>query len=189
MHVMEFMRVARNALLGKVRDNQDPLGLGRVQVALTGFDGAIELPWIRVVCPSASEGAGHVFLPEKGDEVVVLVGGELSDTGAMFVLGAVYHRKHRPSYANEDGDNAVKRIRTRSGNELVFCDREGEEYIALRSPRPGADVEVTLRGADGRLTIESSSEVLLRGARIELQAANVEIKASLTTVLGEFKHS
>ncbi len=180
--------MARNALLGKVRDNQDPLGLGRVQVALTGFEGAVELPWIRVICPSASDGAGHLFLPEKGDEVVVLVGGELSDTGSMYVLGAVYHRKHRPSRGNEEGDNAIKRIRTRSGNELVFCDREGEEYVALRSPREGADVTVTLRGSDGRLSIETSGELLLRGASIELQAANVEIKAALTTVVGEFKH-
>ena len=182
--------MSRAVMTGKVTANRDPLGLARVQVSLAGFNAQVDLPWLRVVSSSASQQAGHLFLPEVGDEVLVLVGGDPSDTGHMFILGALYHRNHSPTHKNEDGDNTIKQIRTRSGNELTFCDKPGEESLTLRSPHAGRDVCITLHGADGSILVDSPGKVVLRGAQLELVAtAAIELRAPITSVTGEFKHT
>jgi len=68
----------RLLLTGTVVSTMDPLGLGRVQVRLHGFETAIDLPWLRFITPSAG--------PPPGGAVAA-AGGESSGTGAAGTSG------------------------------------------------------------------------------------------------------
>lgn len=101
-----------------VTDNNDPAGLGRVQVKFAWQDG--NTPWIRMVNPHTGSGKGFYFIPEKGEEV--LVGFEGGNAEKPFVLGAMYSGAASSGYAEET--NAVKAIHTRSGHIIKFTEDE-----------------------------------------------------------------
>ena len=106
-----------------VTDNNDPLGLGRVQVTFAWQDG--NTPWIRMVNPHAGGGKGMYFIPEIGEEV--LVGFEAGNAEKPFVLGAMYNGNASSAYATSGNDNKV--IQSRSGTKIIMNDAAGSVFI------------------------------------------------------------
>lgn len=135
-------------LFGVVKDTNDPDGLGRIQCELVGFGEAVVLPWIRVMQTTASKQFGHFFLPEVGDEVVILRGAGNEPAG-MVVLGCVYHGKNKP-FVKEDGKNNTKEIFTRGGNRLMFSDEDGKELIHLHTKEEKVTIKMEFK--DAKLT-------------------------------------
>ena len=73
-----------------VRDNNDPKGLGRVQVQMAWQkDSNAQTPWIRMTQAHSGAGKGHHIIPEIGEEV--LIGFENNNAEKPFVLGAMYN--------------------------------------------------------------------------------------------------
>ncbi len=71
-----------------VKDNNDPLNLGRVRVQYPWEKGD-KSPWLRVVSPMAFKGGGICMLPQKGEEVMIdYVGGNME---RPFVSGGVFN--------------------------------------------------------------------------------------------------
>jgi len=169
----------RILMTGKVTDTRDPKKLGRVQVELEGFDRNVALPWVRVLNPYASKGVGQVFLPEKGDEVVILQGSG-NNLDQMVCIGSVYNGNLQPPYSNDDGNNDKKVLKTRSGHELVFSDASGAESITLRTP--DGKVSLELDHARGAVTIKSASEVKIEcpSGKVSIQCATAKVDASGT---------
>lgn len=167
----------RILLSGRVKSLKDPDSLGRVQVDLPGFDATVTLPWIRLVSPYASKDFGQVILPEEGDEVMVLQGAGNS-VDQMVCLGSVYHGKAKPPYANADGKNDQKMLRTRSGHELIFDDHQGGEKITLRTPDGKLCLEMD--HAAGAVTITSAQQVNIDcpSGKVKVTCANAEISAT-----------
>lgn len=169
----------RVLMTGKVKDTRDPKKLGRVQVELSGFDRAVQLPWVRVLNPYASNGVGQVFLPEEGDEVVILqgAGGSLDQ---MVCIGSVYNGNLKPPYSNDDGKNDKKMLKTRSGHELIFSDASGGESITLRTA--DGKVSLELDHAKGAVTIKSATEVKIEcpSGKVNINCATAQIQASGT---------
>lgn len=197
-------RILYNA---RVVSTEDPDGLGRVQVALDGFETSIELPWIRLVGPYASKGFGAVFLPEVDDEVVVLQG-DGDGLDQMMCLGAVYNGARKPSYSNDDGDNNIKEIRTRSGHAIRFDDKDGEEKLTVQTPdarlvlafdhKEGtitltANKKVHIDVGDGQVvvdckdaTLNASGEIVVEGdsrISVESTASTLQVKAASSVVV------
>ncbi len=135
-------------LFGVVKDTNDPEALGRVQCELIGFGEAVILPWLRVMQATASNAFGHFFLPEVGDEVVILRGAGNEPAG-MVILGCVYHGKNKP-FVKEDGKNNTKEIFTRGGNRLQFSDEDGKELVHIHTKEE--KVTIKMEFADGKLT-------------------------------------
>ncbi len=106
-----------------VTDNNDPLGLGRVQVKFAWQEG--NTPWIRMTNPHSGGGKGMYFIPEIGEEV--LVGFEAGNAEKPFVLGAMYNGNAASSYATSGNDQKV--IQTRSGTKIIMNDAEGSVFI------------------------------------------------------------
>jgi type VI secretion system secreted protein VgrG len=106
-----------------VTDNNDPSGLGRVQVKFAWQDG--NSPWIRMINPHAGGGKGMYFIPEIGEEV--LVGFEAGNAEKPFVLGAMYNGSASSAYATSGNDNKV--IQSRSGTKIIMNDAEGSVFV------------------------------------------------------------
>lgn len=154
------MYPAVSVTVGKVVSTKDPDGLGRVQVQLQGYNSTVQV-WLRMTMPYASTVAGFVFLPEVDDEVLVLRGtGDNLD--GMFIIGALYNGARTPVYTNADGENITKQIQTRSGNHVVFTDKDGEEAIEIKT-KAGNIITMTdksgtngfaINNADGTIKIK-----------------------------------
>ena len=77
--------------------NDDPKKKGRVQVKMNWQSGDMKTSWIRVMTPDAgssdsvSSNRGMVFIPEKGDQV--LVGFRHNNPNRPFVFGSLFNGK------------------------------------------------------------------------------------------------
>jgi len=186
--VWRRQRVNRIFFIGAVADNKDPDGLGRLQIELKGFPTPITTPWLHQVLPHATsekETGGFVFIPEVGDQVVVLsptYGSDVcvEDLSSMIVLGCLYNGNIATAYSNDDGDNITKQIQTKSGNLLQFSDKDGEETITIQCKDDKTSIvleaktpTITLTAKDGSLTIgkddKGSIEIKTKG-KISIKA-------------------
>jgi uncharacterized protein involved in type VI secretion and phage assembly len=168
-----------------VTDTKDPLDLGRVQVKLRGFlaDVVMTDVWLRMVQLYASKEFGVTFLPEVGDEVVVLR--TVGDTvEAMLIIGAVHNGAAKPKNPDKDGKNNTKEIRTRTGNAITFSDEAGKEGITLTTAE--AKITISLANADkGLITIDGADKIVVKAAtEISFESKDVKIKASANLELG-----
>jgi len=110
----------------RVIDNNDPEGLGRVQVQFVWQERKKEhTPWIRAVQPHAGAGKGFYFIPEIGEEVWV----DFEDQNAErpYVVGAHYNGEEMSRYHTKGNDKKV--IHTHSGTKIILDDAEGSIFI------------------------------------------------------------
>ena len=109
-----------------VVDNNDPKGLGRVQVQMAWQkDINSQTPWIRMTNPHAGGGKGMYYIPEIGEEV--LVGFEAGNAEKPFVLGSMYNGNESSGYNTAGNDKKV--IQTRSGTKIIMDDAVGSVFI------------------------------------------------------------
>lgn len=179
----------RGLAFGRVTDNQDPDGLGRIRVKLEMHSPDQQSFWARVATPMAGPEIGAYFLPEIGDEV--LVGFIDRDIAHPVILGSVWNDARRPPETN-DGNNDRRLIRSRANHELRFDDGAANEieltmqdgsrlYLAdgqaLIEDRRGNKVEIK----DGNITVEAAQKLTLKGTNIAIEAsAQLELKAGAT---------
>ncbi|WP_043622498.1 phage baseplate assembly protein V [Nonomuraea candida] len=144
---------------------------GRVKVTFPWFDGGSTVTeWCRVGQLYAGNGYGSVFVPEKGDEVLVaFVHGDMR---FPIVLGGLYNGVDKPPAARTGGRDR-KVIRTRAGHEVVFDDAAKEIRITTAE---GGDVTVTATG-----------EIRLKARKVIVEADAVDLGggAAQSAVLGE----
>ena len=114
-----------------VTNNNDPEHLGRVRVNFPWLAEESESYWAKVASFMAGNDRGSFFLPEVGDEVLVAF--EHGDINFPYVIGALWNGEDTPPESNSDGRNNIKKIKTRSGHEIVFDDSESQEKIVITS--------------------------------------------------------
>ncbi len=119
----------------RVIEHNDPKKMGRIQVQyFWQQDG--QAYWARMMTPHAGSERGFMFMPEKGDEVVV--GFEDGDPERPIILGCLWNgvdQAPRFDYLKDDiAPNEVKRIITKSGNRLQMVDTKDKESILLSTP-------------------------------------------------------
>ncbi|WP_264554012.1 type VI secretion system Vgr family protein [Flavobacterium sp. N2038] len=105
----------------KIKDNNDPEGLGRVQVEFYWAAGNKSSQWIRVVQNYAGSGRGSYWRPEIDDEVLVSFEG--GNAQNPYVIGAQYNGMATPEFF--DPQNMIKAIRMRFGQLLKFVEKAG----------------------------------------------------------------
>ncbi|MEO8237647.1 MAG: phage baseplate assembly protein V [Flavobacterium sp.] len=109
----------------KVKDNNDPEGLGRVKVEFYWAGGTTSSQWMRVIQSHSGAGKGFYWTPEIGDEV--LVGFEGGNAQNPYVMGSNYNGSENSGYATPKND--IKVIQSRSGNRAIFDDATGDITI------------------------------------------------------------
>jgi uncharacterized protein involved in type VI secretion and phage assembly len=168
------------AFPAKVVDNQDPDGLNRVRVSVTGREEAVS-PWLEVVRPFAGSGSGMSFLPDVEDEVTVV---SLSpDRTRQAVLLSQWYDGNKPPETgentsgdlNQDGKNNLKFMKSLAGNMLIFDDTEGEEKLQVLAA--GGESRFEHLAAEELVKLETGKDVRIgaKGA-VRLEAEEVEIE-------------
>jgi phage baseplate assembly protein V len=98
---------------------EDPDKLGRVRASLPAF-GKVETDWMGVLATGAGSGKGFVFLPDVGDQVLVLfVGGEVAQG---IVLGGLYGANSPGDYGVEGSSIRRFTIGTPGGQKIKLDD-------------------------------------------------------------------
>jgi uncharacterized protein involved in type VI secretion and phage assembly len=158
-------------VVGIVTNNRDPWGMGRVKVKLPHFGEADESNWARIAVPMAGQERGIYFLPEVGDEVLVAF--ERANPRFPFILGALWNGKELPPAKNDDGNNDVRIIKSRSGHVVRLNDKHG-----------GAKIEIIDNSGKNSLVFDTAANLVKieSGQDITLAATNGTIKLDARTI-------
>ncbi len=113
-------------MTGIVAKNYDKDMPGRICVTIPVRDKeANELKWARLVMPSSGDKWGHYFLPEVGDQVLLVF--DQGNIEKPFVIGCIPKDNNSFLMRAVDERNRYKKIVTRNGNTILFDDNpEGE---------------------------------------------------------------
>jgi len=152
---------ASTLLLGRVTDNEDPEGRGRVRLQRLDRPDGVLSKWARVMMPFGGNGTGFMMLPEVGDLAVVAY-----FIDEPVVLGFVY------AGPDEVVSETVgqRRIRSKDGHTITLFD--GEDSGITIEDAAGNLIEMTSEGINiktsGSLTLEASGTTTVKGATVEL---------------------
>jgi Rhs element Vgr protein len=144
--------------------DQDPEGEQRIQVQLPCLQ--VEAPgiWARLAQAHASNGFGHFFVPEVGDEVVL---GFLNDDPSHpVVLGSLYSSSRKPPYALQ-AENNTKAVVTRCKHRIEL--NEKDKVITIVTP---AGNTLVLDDLDESVLLkdQNGNSIRLSGAGIALDS-------------------
>jgi len=188
--------LVRGVSVGVVAQNQDPEGLGRVKIKFPWREKPDESHWARLAVPMAGKDRGTWFLPEVGDEVLVVCDAERVEH--PYVLGSLWNGKEPPPETNSDGRNDIRKIRSRSGHEIVFDDgAQGSIDIHLSDNKrkvrldPDGIVisddsgnQVEIKSLPGTITVKSNTKISLESKVIDIKAdASMTLQATGTLTI------
>jgi uncharacterized protein involved in type VI secretion and phage assembly len=174
-----------------VSDVRDPDGLGRVRVTLpwspdTG--GASYDTWARVATLMGGNNRGSWFIPDVGDEVLVVFEG--GDPRRPYVIGGLWNGSDSPPETMDGaGNNFKKVVRSRNGVKITLDDTDGQEKLILETPGgqrvtmkdgPGAVEIVDSNGNSVKL--ESAGITITAAAKVTVNASQVAVSAGMVTV-------
>jgi len=169
--------------IATVIENVDLLGEGRVQLSLPwapGFE-----PWARVATLMGGSQRGTYFIPQVGDEVVVVF--NHGDIREPFVVGTLWNTIDRPPSLLPTDSINTRIIRTPLGQEVEFDDLQ--QSITISNP---LQYEITLgpdaaelSSAGATVSLDLFGNVTIRGAAsISLEAPDISISGTNVTISG-----
>ena len=119
----------------RVVEHNDPKKMGRIKVQYFWQEDS-SAHWARMMTPHAGGQRGFMFMPEVGDEVVVIF--EDGDPERPLILGCVWNgvdvAPRQEFWGDDIAANDVKRIVTKSGNRIQMVDKKGNESIVMSTP-------------------------------------------------------
>ena len=206
MNIVDLLRTDRDdarekiygVVIGIVTNNKDPEGLGRVKLKFPWRESEDESDWARLATLMAGSERGSFFLPEVDDEVLVAFGQGSIDQ--PYVIGMLWNGKDKPPETNSDGKNNIRKIKSRSGHEIIFNDDSeqkkekieihtkaghtlvlddsaGQEKIEIKD-KTGSN-SIIIDSAQNSLTITSAAQLKIKAQMIEMEAeASMTIKSS-----------
>jgi Type VI secretion system/phage-baseplate injector OB domain len=146
---------------GRVEDNADPQGLGRVEVSSPAALGAGARAWALPCVPYALPGVGLAMLPPVGADVWVEFEG--GDPRHPIWTGFLWDSPPTPP---PTGDDVI--VTTRGGHRLVLSDSGNEVTL---SHSGGSTVKLD---AAGRVEVSASSDIRMTAAKVAVEAGMVE---------------
>jgi uncharacterized protein involved in type VI secretion and phage assembly len=173
-----------------VEDIVDPDAMARIKISLPwcpDAGGEMYAVWARLATMMAGNNRGSWFLPDEGDEVLVMF--EAGDPQRPYIIGALWNGQDSPPESAEQSNNK-KVLRSRNGVKITMDDADGSENLILETP---GGHTLTMTDGETAIRIEDSSGNTVRmetsgitvdanGTTIELNASGVTISASMLTV-------
>ena len=174
-----------------VDDIKDPDGQGRVKITLpwapdTG--GGRYEAWARLATLMGGNNRGSWFIPDVGDEVLVVFEG--GDPRRPYVVGGLWNGSDQPPESMDGaGQNNRKVLRSRNGVKLTMDDTSGQEQLIVETP---GGQKITLKDGPGNVEIvdsngnsiklETSGISITASAKVTVNASSVEVSAGMVTV-------
>jgi uncharacterized protein involved in type VI secretion and phage assembly len=186
-----------------VSDIADPDGQGRVKVTLPwapDAGGQRFEAWARLATLMAGDNRGTWFVPDVGDEVLVMFEGGLP--ARPIVIGALWNgRDAPPRQMDSAGRNPIKCIRSRNGVVVTLDDTDGQEAFSVETPGGQklrlSDGPGTVRVEDSSgnsvvmetagVTVTASATVTVNASRVSVSAGLVQVDAGMSTFSGVVK--
>lgn len=176
-------------VVGIITNNNDPEEIGRVKVSFPWRGETDQSYWARVATLMAGNDRGTFFLPEVGDEVLVAFDrGEMSHP---YIIGSLWNGVDKPPESNADGKNNIRKIKSRSGHEIVFTDdhEQKKEKIEIHTK---AGHKILLDDSFGQEKIEiidktGSNKISIDSVQnsINIESAiQLKIKANVVEIEG-----
>ena len=189
------MALERKRLYGvypaEVQGINDPDQQGRVRVRLpwapdNGSDG-YEI-WARLAVPMAGNNRGTWFIPDVGDEVLVMFEG--GDPRRPYVIGALWNGQDTPPETIDAAENNyLKTIVSRRNIRITLDDTEGQETVTIQTP---GNQTIILKDGPGSIEIKDSNSNTLKlepagvtivtKAKLTIQAGTIEMNGAMVTV-------
>lgn len=145
---------------------KDPDGEFRVLVTLPLIKEDTKGLWVRLGTFYASNKVGALFYPEVNDEVVIAFMNE--DPRYGVILGSVYSKKNPPPYP-VDEENTKKAIKTKSGIEIIFDDRDS--IIELNTPSK-QQIKIDDKAKSILIKDSNNNKITLSKSGISLESAS-----------------
>lgn len=189
-------------VIGVVTSTKDDEGLGRIKVKFPwrGEEpgGEAKSHLARVASLMAGKDRGMVFLPEVEDEVLVAF--EQGDLNYPYIIGSLWNSKDKHPQPNSDGKNNIRKIKSRSGHEIIFDDDSeqkkekveihtkanhqiilddaaGQEKIEIID-KTGSN-KITFDSVQNSISIESTMQLKIKAQKIDIEAGGtMTIKSS-----------
>jgi uncharacterized protein involved in type VI secretion and phage assembly len=189
--------------IGIVVNNRDPSGMERVKVRFPWRDDKDESYWARIATTMAGKNRGTYFLPEVGDEVLVAF--DHGEIHHPYIVGVLWNGPDNPPQRNSDGQNNIRKIRSRSGHEIILDDNHteqkekvivktngghqvilddsaGSEHIEIRDKTSNNCIYID--SVENTITVQSQTKIRLQSSIIEIEAdTHITIKAGATLTL------
>lgn len=173
-------------VVGVVAKNYDQQMPGRVCVQIPVRDkDANELKWARIAMPSSGKDWGHYFVPEVGDQVLLVF--EQGNIEKPYVIGCIPKDTDQFLKKAVHEKNQYKKIITKNGSTIQFDDvAEGEganDKISIYTPKNAH-----------QFILDNEKKKILIGDKdskncvsIETEKGSIEIKAEkkLTMKVGD----
>lgn len=105
--------------IGRVTNNTDPEGQGRVEVEFTSLGKGAPRRWCSVASVAAGNDRGIFFMPENNDEVLVAF--DHGDFDHAFIIGYPWNPVQMPPSSHPD----ERMIRSREGHTIRLVDSAG----------------------------------------------------------------
>lgn len=163
-----------------VTDNKDPEARGRLRVQVPEVESG-EF-WAELATLMAGDGYGTLFLPDRGDEVLVAF--EAGDLERPYVIGALWGAGQRAPAG------AAKTIRTRCGATITIDDARCEVRVdapgGIRLTTSGSlQAQATQAGIDAaQLTVNSPTATFAGVVKCETLVATSVIAANYSPGVG-----
>jgi uncharacterized protein involved in type VI secretion and phage assembly len=167
--------------VGIVANVKDPQKLGRIKVQLPRLPGGPETDWARVAQPAAGAGRGFYWLPEVGDEVLIAF--ELGQANRPYVIGALWNGKDKPMDGAYQDDNSTRMIQTKSGHQIVLCDKSGEEKIVIADKSGKRTITFDVKNKKFLVEAAEGDIELHAEKKIVIECEDLEIKTKKTAKL------
>ncbi|MEA3281837.1 MAG: phage baseplate assembly protein V [Euryarchaeota archaeon] len=188
-------------VVGIVTNNKDTEGMGRVKVKFPWRGDSDESYWARVATLMAGKDMGTFFLPEVEDEVLVAF--DHGDINHPYVIGALWNGVDAPPETNSDGKNNIRKIKSRSGHEIIFGDEQSKEKIELHTNAGHTIIlddsagkekieikdktgnnSITIDSVQNAITISSQTKLSIKSQMIEIESGGMmTIKSGATLTI------
>ena len=161
-------------VIGIVSSLEDPENIGRVRVTFPHLNNQ-ESSWARLATLMAGADRGTHFIPEVGDEVLVVF--EQGDPRRPYIIGCLWSSTDTPP--EDDGnqaDNNWRHIKSRSGHILRFDDTDGAEKVEIIDMDEKHKIIIDTSGDKIEIICDSGD------VSVTAESGKVEVKASQVTV-------
>jgi uncharacterized protein involved in type VI secretion and phage assembly len=180
---------------GIITNNHDPEKQGRLKVKFPWLSDNNETDWIRMTTFMAGGGRGSFFLPEVGDEVLVAF--DQGNINSPYVIGALWNGVDTPPETNSDGKNNLRKIKSRSGHEIIFNDDNTAKQekieihtnaghkVVLDDSAGQEKIEIIDKSGNNKFTIDSvqNSINIESTVKLNIKANIVEIEGTTSLTL------
>jgi len=150
-------------VVGIVKDNKDdPEKLARIKVIMPQISGEEKSNWARVATfMTGKNGMGSFFLPEK-----------------------LWNGKDKPPLTNEDGENNIRMIKSRSGHIIRLDDKDGEEKIEIVDKSEKNMIVIDTKDNKISIVSEADIEISAPNGTVTIEGKDIEIKSEASAKIG-----